>query len=154
MKKIIIFFFTIVQLLKADEEVLKLLVDLTTSDINKFEKNILKGVTLNKDYYESKFKELEVVIVIHGEAYKFFLKNLLSSAYKKDKKLLKVAKEFRIRIKSLHDIYDVKFLICAAGMNSRLLKKEDIFDFVELTPNAMIALIDTQNDGFAYIPVR
>lgn len=154
MKKIIIIFFAIVELLKADEDLLKLVLDLTTSDVHKFEKTILKGVSLNKAYYESKFKELEVVVIIHGGAYKFFIKNLASSPFKDDKKLSKVAKEFSVRIKSLAQTYEVKFLICEAGMDKHQLKKEDVYDYVKLIPNAMIGLIDTQNDGFAYIPVN
>jgi len=154
MKKIILICITIVGLLKADDDTLKLVLDLTTSDVIKFERTILKGISKNKANYESRFKELEVAVIIHGGAYKFFIKDLKSSQYKDDKKLLKLSKEFATRIKSLHDTYDVKFLMCKAGMDSRGIKKEDLFEFVELTPNAMMGLIDTQNNGSAYMPVR
>ena len=154
MKRIVIVFIIFIEFLKADENLLKLVLDLTTSDVSKFERTILKGISINKANYESQFKELEVVVVIHGGAYKFFVKDLLSSPFKDDKKLLKFTKEFAIRIKSLHDTYDVKFLICKSGMDSRGINKENIFDFVELIPNAMMGLIDTQNNGFAYVPVK
>lgn len=154
MNKFLIILIICMGLLKADEGMLKLAMDLTTSNIDKFERSILKGITFNKAYYQGQFKELEVVVIIHGGAYKFFIKDLSSTKYKKDKKLLNVSKELGIRIKSLHDTYGVRFLICEAGMNYHSLRKENIYNFVELTPNAMIALIDAQNDGFAYIPVR
>jgi len=154
MKRIFIIFIIFIGFLKADENLLKLVLDLTTSDVSKFERTILKGISINKANYESQFKELEVVVVIHGGAYKFFVKDLLSSPFKDDKKLSKVAKEFSVRIKSLAQTYEVKFLICEAGMDKHQLKKEDVYDYVKLIPNAMIGLIDTQNDGFAYIPVN
>jgi len=154
MKKVIIICIALIGLLKADENVMKLVLDLTTSDVVKFERTILKGIALNKARYERQFKELEVVVVIHGGAYKFFIKDLNFSQYKDDKKLLKVSKEFLSRIKSLHNTYDVKFLMCKAGMDARGISKEDILDVVELTPNAMIGLIDAQNNGSAYMPVK
>jgi len=154
MKKLLIILTVMVGLLRADEDTVKLLLDLTTSDIGKFERTMLKGVALNKAYYQSKFKDLEVVAMIHGDAYKFFVKDLSTSPYKDDTKLLKVSKDFAVRIKSLHDTYKVKFLICEAGMKHRSIKKDNIFDFVEVIPNAMIGLIDAQNDGAAYVPVK
>jgi len=154
MNKIIIIISIFISLLKADEEISKLVIDLTTSDVKKFEQVILRGIVLSKAHYESKFTELDVVVVIHGKSYKFFIKNKESSRYKNDKKLLKLSKEFGLRLKSLSKIYGVKFLMCRAGMQYRKMKKEDLYDFVSLTPNVMIALIDAQNDGYAYMPVR
>lgn len=154
MKKFFIIFIVAIGLLKADENSLKLALDLTTSDVSKFERSILKGISINKAYYEGQFKELEVVAIVHGGAYKFFIKDLASTQYKNDKELLKVKKDFEKRIKSMSETYEVRFLICKSGMDSRKIKKENMYDFVELVPNAMIGLIDTQNDGFAYVPVR
>lgn len=154
MKKIIIILITMLSLLRAEQDTQKLVLDLTTSDIAKFEQVILRGIVLNKAHYEGKFKELDVIVVIHGGAYKFFIKNVQSSQYKNDKKLLKISKEFAIRIKSLSQTYGVKFLMCKAGMEHRKIKKEELLDIVGLTPNVMIALIDAQNNGYAYMPVR
>ncbi|QOY54857.1 DsrE family protein [Candidatus Sulfurimonas marisnigri] len=154
MKKFIIIVTIFLGLLRADEDIYKLVLDVTTSDIGKFKQSVISGVAKNKAYYEGKFKELEVVAVIHGGAYKFFLKDVASSKYKEDKELIKEQKELAIRVKSLSETYNVKFLICKSGMDKHLIKKEDMYDFVELIPNAMIGLIDTQNNGSAYVPVK
>ena len=60
----------------------------------KFEKNILKGIVANKNYYEGKLRELEVV-VIHGGAYRFFVKKIENTIFKTDVKLSKEYAEFK-----------------------------------------------------------
>jgi len=143
MKKIYVFIMLLSSLLSADENVKKLVLDLTTSDIAKFEKGILKAIVFNTNYYESSFKELKTSVIIHGGAYKFFIKDTKS-----------ISKGLQTRIKSLQDNYDVEFLICGAGMKSRDIKQDNIYSFVKITPNAMIGLINKQNDGYAYVPVK
>jgi intracellular sulfur oxidation DsrE/DsrF family protein len=120
----------------------------------KFEKNILKGIAVNKAHYEGNLKELEVAVVIHGGAYRFFVKDIQKSTFRSDRKLVKAYPELKKRIESMSDTYDVKFLMCKAAMPRNKLKPEDIVKFVTLVPNSTIGLIDKQNEGFAYIPVR
>lgn len=153
MKKFILIFVIVLSALRAEEDVLKIVLDVTTSDVAKFKQSVLSGVAKNKAYYESKFKELEVVAMIHGGAYRFFLKDLSKSEYANDKKLLKEV-DLAKRVKSMHDTYNVKFLICKSGMTKHNIQDSDIYDFVEIIPNAMIGLIDAQNSGAAYIPVK
>jgi len=154
MKRVILIILTVVGLLKADENVLKVVINLTTSDVNKFERSILQGIATNKAHYESTFKELDVIAVIHGGAYKFFIKDLSSSEYKYDQALLEVQENFKKRLKSINDTYGVKFLMCGAGMRKHKIKEEDVYDYVKIIPNAMIGLIDAQNNGYAYVPVE
>lgn len=153
MKSIIfVLTFLFINTLNASEEP-KMVIDLTTSSVVKFEKNILKGIEVHKTYYANSLKELEVAVVIHGEAYKFFVKNIESTLYKDDKDLVKVYADLKKRIATMSDTYDVEFFMCKAGMNKRKLEDKDIVDFVKIIPNSTIGLIDKQNEGFAYIPV-
>ena len=46
MKKIVLFL-ALLGLVQADDEIAKVVYDLTTSNIAKFEKNILKGIAVN-----------------------------------------------------------------------------------------------------------
>ena len=152
MKKIILLL-AFVGILSAGDETAKLVLDLTTSSIAKFEKHILKGLVVHKTHYQNNLKELEAVVVIHGGAYRFFVKDLQSSMFKDDKELAKVYADFKKRIATMSDTYDVEFLMCKAAMKRNKLQDKDIVDFVKLVPTSTIALIDKQNDGFAYIPV-
>lgn len=152
MKKLILLL-AFVGLLSANDESAKLVIDLTTSSVAKFEKNILKGIVAHKTHYENNLKELEVTIVIHGGAYRFFVKDLKSSMFKDDKELVKVYADLKKRIASLSDTYEVEFLMCKAAMKRNKLGEKDIVDYVKLVPNSTIGLIDKQNEGFAYIPV-
>ncbi len=141
MKKLLVFLLFGWYVLAFCDDAFKVVYDLTTKDQQKIERNILKGVVFNKNYYEKTFQELEVAVVIHGDAYKFFFQNY------HDKELLK-------RLQSLHDNYDVEFLMCNAGLLKLHKSKKDIVSFVKLIPNSTLGLIEKQNSGFAYIPVR
>lgn len=153
MKKLLLFL-VLFSFAQADEEMAKVAFDLTTADVAKFEKNILKGIVAHKTYYESQLKELEATVVIHGGSYRFFVKDLKSTKFKGDTKLAKVYADLKKRIKSMHETYDVEFLMCGAAMKRNELEAKDIVSFVKIIPNSTIGLIDKQNEGFAYIPVR
>ena len=152
MKKIILLL-AFVGILSANDETAKLVLDLTTSSVAQFEKHILKGLVVHKTHYQNNLKELEVAVVVHGGAYRFFVKDLQSSMFKDDKELAKVYADFKKRIATMSDTYDVEFLMCKAAMKRNKLQEKDIVEFVKLVPTSTVALIDKQNEGFAYIPV-
>jgi len=132
----------------------KVVYDLTTGDISKFKQKVLSGIANNKGHYEGKLESLKVAVVIHGDAYKFFIKDLTTSPYAKDKKVAAVQADFHKRLRNLANYYEVEFLMCHSGVKHYKIKESNLYSFVKLTPNASIGLIDKQNDGFAYIPAR
>jgi len=136
-----------------EEKSIKVVYDLTTKNLQTFEHKILKAIVANKAHYEASLKELEVTVVIHGGAYKFFLINPKDSIYHKESNLIKVHNDLAKRIRSMVENYEVEFLICEIGMKKRKIKKSDIYPFVKIIPNSMIGLIDRQNEGYAYLPV-
>jgi len=137
-----------------EEAIKKVVFDLTTGDLKTFKQRILSGVARYKAHYEGKLQEFSPVVVIHGDAYKFFVKNLASSPYKDQKELVKVNSELKKRIAFAADEYDVEFLMCEANMRKATLTEKDIYSFVKLVPSSTMGLIDKQNEGYAYIPVR
>jgi len=152
MKKILLLLLTLSTLILAESSA-KVVYDLTTKNIKAFERKILKAIVANKAHYESKLKELDVTVVIHGGSYRYFTKDPSSTEYKTDKALLENYTELKKRVKSMADTYDVEFLMCGAGMPKHGLKAKDIVKFVKIIPNSTIGLIDRQNEGYAYIPV-
>ena len=153
MKKLLLIL-AFVGLLNADDESAKLVIDLTTSSVEQFDRNILQSIAYNKTHYANSLKELEVAVVIHGEAYRFFVKDLQSTIFKSDRALVKVYKDLKKRVATMSDTYDVEFLMCRAALKRHKLKESDIVEFVTIVPNSTIALIDKQNEGFAYLPVN
>ena len=151
--KMILIFMMLFSALQAQDKSAKVVYDLTTKSLSKFEKQILSGLVFQKTYYQNSLKELEVAVVIHGEAYRFFLKNINGTIYKNDKKLVASHDALIKRITSIANNYDVKFLICAIGVKNRHLKENNILDFVKLIPSSTTGLIDKQNEGYAYLPV-
>jgi len=141
-------------LLNAEVPSAKVVYDLTTKDLATFERKILKAIVANKAYYEASLKELDVTVVIHGGAYRFFTIDPKKSIFKEDKALIENYKTLAKRIKSMVDNYEVEFLMCGAGMPKNSLKAKDIYGFVKIIPNSTIGLIDRQNAGYAYIPIQ
>jgi len=152
LKKLLIFL-TLLSIASADDGVIKVVYNLTTSNVKSFEQKILKGIAINKAYYEGNLKELSVAVVIHGGAYKFFLKDLKHTQYANDKKLLKIFPDLKKRVASLATTYDVDFMVCGVGLKHRKIDTKNVDNFVKVIPNASIGLIDRQNEGFAYLNV-
>lgn len=154
MKKIILILLTIFTLASADEEIVKVVYDLTTDNVAKFEKNILKGIAVSKAYFEGNLQEFESAVVIHGEAFRFFLKDVKHSAFNSNMELVEAYPELSKRVAGMSENYDVKFLMCEASMPKYGLTKDDIVDFVKFVPTSTIGIIKKQNEGFAYFPVK
>ena len=152
MKKILLLLLTLSTLMFAEISA-KVVYDLTTQNQKDFERKILKAIVANKAYYEGKLQELDVTVVIHGGAYRYFTVDPAKTEYKTDKALLANYAELKKRIKSMSDTYDVEFLMCEVGMLKHGLKAKDIVSYVKIIPNSTIGLIDRQNEGYAYIPV-
>lgn len=153
MKKFLCIFAICIGILHAQETTVKIVYDLTTKNLADFELKILKATVTNKAYYESKLQELESAVVIHGSAYKFFIKDPKHSKFGDDKELVSTYKTLAKRIRTMAETYNVQFLICGSGMSKHDIKENDIYDFVKVIPNATIGLVDKQTAGYAYIPV-
>ena len=82
MTRIIIVLLLSIGLLQAEEASAKVVYDLTTKDLASFELRVLKGIVANKAHYEGSLRELDVVVVIHGGAYRFFTKDPANSKFK------------------------------------------------------------------------
>lgn len=139
--------------LSASEDSKKVVLDLTSGDIKVFEKKILSGAVSFKSHYQSTLQELDIAVVIHGEAYKFFIKDLAASPYKNNAQLQAKHSSLSKRLLSLSELYDVEFFMCELGMRKLKIKEETLYSFVKIVPNSTIGLIDKQNEGYAYIPV-
>ena len=134
MKKIVLILAFVGLLFGDDDESAKLVMDLTTSNLAKFEKNILKGVAVNKTHYENSLKELEVAVVIHGGAYRFFVKDIKSTMFKDDKDLIKVYSDLKKRIATMSDTYEVEFLMCRAALKRNKLQEKAQCSHLETFP--------------------
>jgi len=153
MKKFFLFI-SFIAVLNANDISKKVVFDLTSGDIKTFERKVLSGIVNIKSYYESNFQDLEVAVVIHGDAYKYFVNDPSISPFKSDKTLINEHKQLKTRLESLSDIYDVKFFMCDYKRKKLGIKKENLYKFVQLVPNSTIGLIDKGNEGFAYIPIH
>jgi intracellular sulfur oxidation DsrE/DsrF family protein len=134
-----------------EEESRKVVYDLTTGDLDKLERNLIGGIISHTTYYQSQLKELEVRVIIHGDAYKFFMKDLNNTAYAYQPALVAKRENLEKRLKSLAKQYHVSFFVCEIGVQKRKLNKKAFYPFVSFVYNAAVGLIDAQNEGYAYL---
>jgi uncharacterized protein len=144
---------TLCTLLFAEEGVKKVVFDFTSGNLKTLEKKLLSGIAFNKTHYENQLEKLDVAVVIHGDAYKFFIADLEHSPYKNDPLLRKAHADLGKRLTAMAKNYEVEFILCEAGMKSHKIDKSALYDFVKLTPSSTIGLIDKQNDRYSYVPI-
>lgn len=152
MKKIVLLIIMLVGLLQA-KEAHKVVFDLTTGNLKAFEQKVMGSLVSTKEYYKKNGKELDIVVIIHGDSYKFFLKDLNNSGFTYTDELINSQESIKKRLKNMTEKYKIKFLLCNVGATKHKLKRENIYSFVKITPSAVIALITLQNDGYAYLPI-
>ncbi len=141
--------------LQSDEEIVKKVVyNLTTGDMKQLERRLIGGIISHTTYYQSKLEELDVKVIIHGDSYKFFMKDLNNTAYAYQPKLVKAQKDLGKRLGTLANQYGVTFYVCEAGVKNRKLNKKAFYPFVSMVHNAAVGLIDAQNEGYAYLAVE
>lgn len=132
----------------------RVVIALTTGDLATFEKRIVKGLPALAAAYREQGRELVPVVVIHGDAYKFFLRDLSSTRYASDGAVKARQPALRKVLEELSAKHGVRFEICRSGMRARDLDPKNVYAFVHVVPNAGIALIDWQQRGYAFLPVE
>lgn len=132
----------------------KVVYDLTTGDAQKIEKHLIDSIDAVAKYYKKENKELKVIVVISGDAYKYFVNDLKASPYASDKDALGVKEKFSYRLQNLNDTYGVTFNMCSSGMKARKIAKSTLYKYVHADVMKSIYLIEAQNDGYAYMPIH
>ena len=132
----------------------KVVYDLTSGESTKIEKHLIKSVKALSKYYKNKKKELKIIVVISGNAYKYFVNDLQNSPYAADKDLAVKQEKFKEDLLSLHNKQGVIFNMCATGMKSRKIDKNTLYKFVHADVMKSVYLIEAQNDGYAYMPIH
>jgi intracellular sulfur oxidation DsrE/DsrF family protein len=135
-------------------ETKKFLVDLTTGDMETFTTRFLAGVPGTTDYFAKAGDTVEIAVVIHGDAYRFFVANLENTRYWADEQLANEHEAIQKRLAEIRKNYAVTLEMCQVGMNKRGILSADIYPFVTPIKSAMTGLITWQNNGFAYIPIH
>ena len=131
----------------------KVVYDLTTGDAAKIEKQLIKGVAATADYYAAQHKPFKVIVVISGDAYRYFIDDLAHSPYASESRTEEIQKRFKPALESLSK-KGVQFFMCATGMKKRKIKKQVLYRYVQSDKIKNVYLIDAQNAGYAYLPIH
>lgn len=132
----------------------KVVYDLTTGDAQKIEKYLINSIDAMSKYYKKENKELKIIVVISGDAYKYFVNDLKASPYAADKDALGAKEKFSHRLQNLNDTHGVTFNMCSSGMKANKIEKSTLYKYVHADAMKSIYLIEAQNDGYAYMPIH
>ena len=132
----------------------KVVYDLTSGDAVKIKKHLIKSVNAVSDYYKNKNMDFDAIVVVSGDAYKFFIEDLANSPYAKDEEVQKVQAELKPLLEKLYADNHVTYNMCQTGMKARHIQKKTLYKFVNAEKMKSIYLIDAQNAGYAYMPIH
>lgn len=132
----------------------KVVFDLTSGDETKIEKHLVKNIEGLVRYYKANGIKYKMAVVISGNAYKYFVKDIEHSPYKGEPGLLKAQQKFGPMLEKLQARYGVEFDMCRAGRRARGIDKAVLYPYVKSDVNKSVYLIRWQNMGYAYMPVH
>lgn len=132
----------------------KAVFDLTTGDEATIEKHLIKNIEGLARYYKANDITFKAVVVISGNAYKYFVRDLESSPFKGEADLARAQKKLAPLLAKLHREYQVEFDMCQAGRRARNIDMKVLYDYVRSDKNKSVYLIMWQNRGYAYLPVH
>jgi intracellular sulfur oxidation DsrE/DsrF family protein len=149
----ILVLFVLVSLTTLSAETAKVVYDLTSGDSVKINKHLINSIRGLSHYYKEEKIEFKVIVVISGNAYKYFIDDLKNSPYANEENIYEVQKKFKHRLKVLNE-NGVTFNMCESGMQARNINKESLYKYVHADVMKSVYLIGAQNDGYAYMPIH
>jgi len=141
----------IVTNVRADER--KVIIDLRSDSTSRIEARLIGDLKDMQAHYEAEGHEFKAVVVISGQAYKFFVENLDASPFKDEEGLSEVNRKFVPLMQELVNDYHVDFQMCTVGMRDRGIEKSSLYPFVNAEKSQPILMVDYQNAGYAYLPI-
>ena len=132
----------------------KVVYDLTSGDIVKIDKHLINSIKALGKYYKEEKTELKIIVVISGNAYKYFVEDLKNSPYAQDDDALDMQEQFKHKLAYLNESLGVTFNMCSSGMKARKIKRETLYKYVHADVMKSVYLIEAQNDGYAYMPIH
>ena len=152
MRKIMIFLvLTTVSMYATDHNIHKAVFDLTSGNSKVLKDKVVWNIRMISDKMKDQNKTLKSIIIISGDAYKFFIKDLKNSPYN-TADVITAQQSLEPILSDLQKNYDVQFHMCSAGMKKRNISPVTLYPYVEHKNNKVHYLIEAQNNGFAYIP--
>lgn len=131
----------------------KVIIDLRSDSTSRIEARLIGDLKDMKAHYAAEGHDLKAVVVISGQAYKFFVEDLAASPYKDEAGLSETNRAFLPLMQELVSDYNVDFQMCTVGMRDRGIKKDALYSYVNAEKSQPILMVDYQNAGYAYLPI-
>lgn len=103
------------------------------------------------DMIEQNGDTVEFALTIHGGCAPIVSKNFDEVVDEKDIQHVKRSQEQLIRLSKEKG---VKITVCAMSLNANTIEKEEVLEFVKISPNSFIDTIRYQNDGYALMSFK
>ena len=152
MKKIMILLvFTTVFMYATDRNIHKAVFDLTSGKATVLKDKVAWNIRMISEKMRDQNRTLKSIIVISGDAYKFFIKDLKNSPYNTED-VIAAQQKLEPILFDLQKNYDVQFHMCSAGMKKRNIIPKTLYPYIKHEKIKVQYLMEAQNNGFAYIP--
>ena len=107
----------------------KVVYDLRTGEAKKIT-NLIGSINAVANHYIGMKSDYKISVVIGGDAYKFFVDDLLFSPNDKDAELNALKPKIGPKLRELAEVYDVNFTMCDVGIGIELIPEDSLYDFV------------------------
>ncbi|MDA3909299.1 MAG: DsrE family protein [Sulfurimonas sp.] len=148
MKYLFILFFILFGTLDAKEY--KAVFDCSSGDARYIKTRMwLIGQTMTM--IEKRGDKATFAITLHGSCVPMVSKTYEDIVDDTDMPDIQKAQDYLIHLAKKRD---VKVVACAMSLKSKAIEKEDVLDFVKISPNSFIDTIGYQNDGYALMTFK
>ena len=131
----------------------KAIFNLTSPDKHAMQNSLIGTINGLKQHYKEQGDNLEVVVIISGGAYKYFIQDINNSPYKNDKTMPAIQDKFKDQLHSLV-ASGVKFEVCGLGLKKNKINKDILYPFVKPVYSRSASLIYWQSKGYSLISVH
>ena len=105
--------------------------------------------------YQNDLRDYDVRIVFVAHGIRFVTEDkLMGTPFAEDKALRERREDLLARLKSLHQVQDVKLELCGITREQIQLDQDKIIEGVNVVRSGVVRIAELQNRGFAYIKIE
>ena len=105
--------------------------------------------------YQNDLRDYDVRIVFVAHGIRFVTEDKLTGTpFAEDKTLRERREDLLARLKSLHQVQDVKLELCGITREQIQLDQDKIIEGVNVVRSGVVRIAELQNRGFAYIKIE
>ncbi|HIC44901.1 MAG TPA: hypothetical protein EYO73_11695 [Sulfurimonas sp.] len=131
----------------------KSIYNISSAKQSSLQESVINTISALTKHYEDQGDTYKSVVLVSGNAYKYFIDDIENSPYKDEKNLAAIQKELKPQLEALVK-KGLIFEMCTVGMKKHHMLKSDIYSFVTLVFNRNSSLIHWNTKGYLILYVQ